>query len=112
MTAGLIQVDGVNNVMFVFSKDSDAYGRTNIGAMLPGSRWNSKFETQIDILPDGSEKDNAEATWNGERGSNCKIDAISHVTINLGPMQKHFDTKSRDSCYSNPHAILCSSANH
>jgi hypothetical protein len=98
----------------VISRDSDADGQTNIGAMLPGSRWNSKFEAQInyDILPDGSEKDNAEATWNGERGSNCKIDAISRVTINLGPMQKHFDTKSRDSCHSNPPAILCSSANH
>jgi hypothetical protein len=89
-------------------------GQTNIGAMLPGSRWNSKFEAPIDydILPDGSKKDNAEATWNSERGSNCKINAISHVTINLGQMQKHIDTKSRDICYSNAHAILCSSANH
>jgi len=62
-----------NNV--VFSEDTDKYKQTSIGATLPGSRWNSKFEAQInyDILPDGSEKDNAEATWNGERGSNARL---------------------------------------
>jgi hypothetical protein len=67
----------------VFSKDSDAYGQTNIGAMLPCSRWNSNFEAQIDydILPDGSEKDNTEATSDEKRGSNGKIGAGVDVAL-------------------------------
>ena len=118
MTAGLSQVDGVKYLdhkqcNVVFSKDSDAYGQTNIGAccLVVG---NSNFEAQIDcnILADGSEKDNAEATSDGKRGSNGKTNAISHLTITLGPMQKRVDTKNEDICYSNPHAILCSSANY
>ena len=88
VTAGLSQVDGVKYLdhkqyNVVFSKDSDAYGQTNIGAMLPCSRWNSNFEAQIDydILPDGSEKDNAEATSDEKRGSNGKIGAGVDVAL-------------------------------
>ena len=80
--------------------------------LVVGGIRTSKRKIDYDILPDGSEKDNAEATSDGKRGSNGKTSAISHVTITLGPMQKRIDTKNGDICYSNPYAILCSSANY
>jgi hypothetical protein len=41
------------------------------------------------FLPEGSEKDDAEAAWSGEQSSNGKISAISPVTINLSNAETH-----------------------
>jgi hypothetical protein len=46
-----------------------------------GGIRNSKRKINYDILPDGSETDNAEAAWNGERGSNGKINALAAPAV-------------------------------
>jgi len=67
----------------VFSEDTDKYGQTNIGAMLPGSRWNAKFQAQIeyDILPGA-------AVWLRRRASRCRLLSVTLIPIGGGVCQR------------------------